>query len=381
MSSILVVDDEPDNFDVIEVLLNVNEQNYTLHYASGGEEAIANLEMFQPDLILLDVMMPSIDGIEVCRQIKAMSAWQSVPIIMVTALSTKEDLARCLEVGADDFISKPVSGLELRARVKSMLRIKHQYDLIKTLSHLQENTINLLQNNLDQLCGSLVSTLPHELNTPLNGVFGVIDLLVQDHQNMSTEEVQELLKMAQQSAQRLQKLTKRFLQYARLEMLANNPKTAQIENINPKVSTHILIENVVKAQAEGFDRLGDVVCDLEDIEVSIVDRDFLSIVNELLENALKFSQPNTPVQINSQLKNGKFYLAISDLGRGMMAEQIAKIGAFTQFERKYYEQQGIGLGLKIVKKITELYGGEFLVSSVYHQGTTVSIELPVRLLQ
>ncbi len=381
MSSILVVDDEPDNFDVIEVLLNVNEQNYTLHYASGGEDAIANLEMFQPDLILLDVMMPSIDGIEVCRQIKAMSAWQSVPIIMVTALSTKEDLARCLEVGADDFISKPVSGLELRARVKSMLRIKHQYDLIKTLSHLQENTINLLQNNLDQLCGSLVSTLPHELNTPLNGVFGVIDLLVEDHQNMSTEEVQELLKMAQQSAQRLQKLTKRFLQYARLEMLANNPKTAQIENINPKVSTHILIENVVKAQAEGFDRLGDVVCDLENVEVSIVDRDFLSIVNELLENALKFSQPNTPVQINSQLKNGKFYLAISDLGRGMMAEQIAKIGAFTQFERKYYEQQGIGLGLKIVKKITELYGGEFLVSSVYHQGTTVSIELPVRLLQ
>jgi len=381
MSSILVVDDEPDNFDVIEVLLNVNEQNYTLHYASGGEEAIANLEMFQPDLILLDVMMPSIDGIEVCRQIKAMSAWQSVPIIMVTALSTKEDLARCLEVGADDFISKPVSGLELRARVKSMLRIKHQYDLIKTLSHLQENTINLLQNNLDQLCGSLVSTLPHELNTPLNGVFGVIDLLVEDHQNMSTEEVQELLKMAQQSAQRLQKLTKRFLQYARLEMLANNPKTAQIENINPKVSTHILIKNVVKAQAEGFDRLGDVVCDLENVEVSIVDRDFLSIVNELLENALKFSQPNTPVQINSQLKNGKFYLAISDLGRGMMAEQIAKIGAFTQFERKYYEQQGIGLGLKIVKKITELYGGEFLVSSVYHQGTTVSIELPVRLLQ
>ena len=381
MSSILVVDDEPDNFDVIEVLLNVNEQNYTLHYASGGEEAIANLEMFQPDLILLDVMMPSIDGIEVCRQIKAMSAWQSVPIIMVTALSTKEDLARCLEVGADDFISKPVSGLELRARVKSMLRIKHQYDLIKTLSHLQENTINLLQNNLDQLCGSLVSTLPHELNTPLNGVFGVIDLLVEDHQNMSTEEVQELLKMAQQSAQRLQKLTKRFLQYARLEMLANNPKTAQIENINPKVSTHILIENVVKAQAEGFDRLGDVVCDLENVEVSIVDRDFLSIVNELLENALKFSQPNTPVQINSQLKNGKFYLAISDLGRGMMAEQIAKIGAFTQFERKYYEQQGIGLGLKIVKKITELHGGEFLISSIYHQGTTVSIELPVRLLQ
>jgi len=381
MSSILVIDDEPNNFDVIEVLLSVNEQNYTLHYASGGQEAIANLEMFQPDLILLDVMMPDINGMEVCRRIKAMSTWHAVPIIMITALATKEDLARCLEVGADDFISKPVSGLELRARVKSMLRIKYQYDRIKTLSNLQENTINLLENNLDQLCGSLVSTLPHELNTPLNGVFSVIDLLVQDHQDMSTEEVQELLEMAQQSAQRLEKLTKRFLQYARLEVLSNNPKTTQIENINSKVSTQILIKNVINAQAESCDRLGDVVCDLENIEVEISDRDFLSIVNELLENALKFSQPSTTVQINSQLKNGKFYLTISDRGRGMMAEQIAKIGAFTQFERKYYEQQGIGLGLKIVKKITELYGGEFLISSVYHQGTTVSIELPVRLLQ
>ena len=380
MSSILVVDDEPDNFDVIEVLLNerVNEHNFTLHYASGGEDAIANLEMFQPDLILLDVMMPGINGIEVCRQIKAMSAWKAVPIIMVTALSTKEDLARCLEVGADDFISKPVNGLELRARVKSMLRIKQQYDLIKTLSNLQENTISLLQNNLDELCGSLVSTLPHELNTPLNGVFGVIDILVQEHQDMTTEEVQELLEIAHQSAQRLEKLTKRFLQYARLELLSNNPKTTPIENVTSKVSTQILIENAIKAQAESCNRLSDVVCDLEDVEVSIVDRDFLSIVNELLENALKFSQPNTPILINSQLKNGKFYLAISDRGRGMMAEQIAKIGAFTQFERKTYEQQGIGLGLKIVKKITELYGGEFLVSSFYHQGTTVSIELPLK---
>jgi len=381
MSSILVIDDEPDNFDVIEALLSesINEQSFTLYYASSGQEAIANLEMFQPDLILLDVMMPVMDGIEVCRQIKAMSTWQAVPIIMVTALASKQDLARCLEVGADDFISKPVSGLELRARVKSMLRIKYQYDRINTLSHLQENTISLLQNNLDELCGSLVSTLPHELNTPLNGVFGVIDLLVQGHQEMSTEEVQEFLEMAQQSAQRLEKLTKRFLQYARLEVLASNPKTTQIKNINFKASTQILIENAIKDQAESCNRLNDVVCDLEDVEVAIGEQDFQSIVNELLDNALKFSKPNTPVQINSQLKNGKFYLTISDQGRGLTAEQIAKIGAFTQFERKYYEQQGIGLGLKIVKRVTELYGGEFLISSVYHQGTTVSIELPIKL--
>ncbi|MGD1875560.1 MAG: PleD family two-component system response regulator [Mastigocoleus sp.] len=107
--SILVVDDEPDNFDVIETLLS--NQNYQLHYAACGQEAIANLDTFEPDLILLDVMMPGMDGIQVCKQIKAMPQWQPVPIVMVTALTSKEDLARCLSSGADDFISKPVNVL------------------------------------------------------------------------------------------------------------------------------------------------------------------------------------------------------------------------------------------------------------------------------
>ncbi|MDY6902177.1 MAG: response regulator, partial [Cyanobacteriota bacterium] len=135
-ASILVIDDEPDNFDVIETLLSLNlnkassreNYDYQLYYVANGEEAILSLDTFEPDIILLDVMMPGIDGIEVCGRIKAMSKWQSVPIIMVTALNSKEDLANCLKVGADDFISKPVNGVELRARVNSMLRIKHQYD-------------------------------------------------------------------------------------------------------------------------------------------------------------------------------------------------------------------------------------------------------------
>ncbi|XZN96393.1 MAG: putative bifunctional diguanylate cyclase/phosphodiesterase [Microcoleus sp.] len=124
--SVLVVDDEPDNFDVIQALLS--DREYDLYYASSGQFAIDSLDVFRPDVILMDVMMPDLDGIEVCQRIKALPQWESVPIIIVTALSAKEDLARCLKAGADDFISKPVSGLELRARVNSMLRIKQHYD-------------------------------------------------------------------------------------------------------------------------------------------------------------------------------------------------------------------------------------------------------------
>jgi len=137
--SILVVDDEPNNFDVIETLLG--NQDYQLHYAANGQEAIASLHLFKPDVILLDVMMPKIDGIKVCQRIKAIPKWTSVPIIMVTSLTEKNDLARCLAAGADDFISKPVSGIELTARVRSMVRIHQQYQQLAAFNITLEETV------------------------------------------------------------------------------------------------------------------------------------------------------------------------------------------------------------------------------------------------
>lgn len=125
-AAILVIDDEPTNFDVIESFLS--QQNYQLHYMSSGREAIAALDLLQPDAILLDVMMPDMNGIDVCQHIKSLAKWQAVPIIMITALSTSDDLAQCLEAGADDYVSKPINKLELRSRLQSMLRIKRQYD-------------------------------------------------------------------------------------------------------------------------------------------------------------------------------------------------------------------------------------------------------------
>ncbi|MEE3717069.1 hybrid sensor histidine kinase/response regulator [Tumidithrix elongata RA019] len=376
MPSILVVDDEPNNFDVIDAFLSDNE--YQLHYASGGQEALKSLDIFQPDVILLDVMMPGIDGMEVCRQIKAMPEWQGVPIIMVTALTAKEDLARCLKVGADDFISKPVNSVELRARVSSMLRIKMQYENIKSLSQLQANTIDLLQNSLNELRRNMVYSLPHELNTPLNGISGIIGILIDQYDSMTAEEIHEFLGLAQQSSFRLEKLIQRFLTYLQLEMSAskiNSPTS--IGRDRNEIAVQSVIEKIAKLQATSFGRDPDLVLKLEDGNVLVGAKDFQRIIEELLENAFKFSQKGTPVTVTCKPIHHRLHLWISDLGRGMTEEQIAKIGAFMQFERKYYEQQGVGLGLKIVKKIVEVYGGEFSISSIYHQETTVHITLPM----
>ena len=154
MFSILIVDDEPDNFDVVEALLSNtkvllgSDEDPQLHYAASGQDALNSLDICQPDLILLDVMMPGMDGIEVCQRIKAIQRWQSVPIIIITALTNKKDLSRCLEAGADDFISKPVNRLELNARVRSMLRIHQQYQQLATFnsrleSMVQQRTVEL----------------------------------------------------------------------------------------------------------------------------------------------------------------------------------------------------------------------------------------------
>ncbi|NER46391.1 MAG: response regulator [Symploca sp. SIO1A3] len=137
--SVLVIDDEESIFEVIEGLLY--RENYNLTYLASGKEALSQIDEIQPDVILLDLMMPQMDGLETCQRIKSNQRWSHIPIIMVTALSSKEDLARSLDAGADDFVSKPINSIELRARVRSMLRIKLQYDALVSTQRLR--TLNL----------------------------------------------------------------------------------------------------------------------------------------------------------------------------------------------------------------------------------------------
>jgi CheY-like chemotaxis protein len=371
--SILIVDDEPDNFDVIETLLSV--QGYHLYYASNGQEALSVLDTVNPDLILLDVMMPGLNGIDVCKKIKSDLQWKIVPVIMVTALSSKEDLALCLEAGADDFISKPVNRLELCARVKSMLRIKQQHDTIQHFSDLQRNTINVLGRNLQELTGNLVLSLSQELNTPVNGISSIIELLKVNIKNMDTVEVQLLLDLADQSAHRLEDVTNQFLLYLELELASLQPQSTPIEETYLPVAT---IQARLKSQAAKVNRKDDLVFDLQEVGVRLSKRYFLAILQALVDNALKFSQTGSKITIQSQVINGMLEISVHDQGRGMTKQQIAKVGAFMQFERPNQEQSGTGLGLAIIKKIVEGAKGKLTITSIYGKETTVNVSVPIK---
>ncbi|MEI6429257.1 MAG: hybrid sensor histidine kinase/response regulator [Pseudanabaena sp. ELA607] len=371
-ATILVIDDEPDNFDVVEAILN--NQPYQLHYAAAGHEALDMLDLYQPDLILLDVMMPEMDGIEVCKVIKSQMRWRNIPIIIVTALTAREDLAQCLAVGADDFISKPLNSLELRARINSMLRIKKQYDTLQRFSLLQRDTINILGQNLHELTGNLASKLSHELNTPLNGIIGVIELLRHNIDTMNMAEIKETLSWADESAQLLFSLTKKFRTYLQLEILAAEGKTFSHEWT--ELDRDVVISEL-KPYFDKLERSEDLVYEIEDGQICLPEHYLCMLIRELAENALKFSKAGTEVSVKSKLNGNMMEITIHDYGRGMKEKQIARIDALVQFERQTYAQDGLGMGLKIVQRIIELAGGKFKISSIYQQETLVLVTIPL----
>lgn len=375
--SILVVDDEPTNFDVIEAMFL--DTDHQLYYSSNGEEALSSLGVFfQPDIILLDVMMPGMDGMEVCRRIKARPEWQAIPIIMVTALVEKENLAQCLSAGADDFVGKPVSRIELRARVQSMARIKYQYDAIQSASKLQQETIQLLEGSLGELHGNLTSTFPHQLNTPLSDILSSFYVLKQHGKNMDAEAIHDVVDVGLQSTKRLETFTQRFLTYLNLEAEINRQASSRNNASEPVGPCTIasFIPAIVMDKAMAFDRAADLSVEVDKARIGITSNHLKCLIEELLDNAFKFSQPQTPVRVRCRAEREVVCLQIEDSGRGLGAAQAMQIGNPLQIEASYLQRSGIGLGLGIAQRIAKLYGGKLAMPSTSDRGTTVRVELP-----
>ncbi|MBE9176264.1 hybrid sensor histidine kinase/response regulator [Synechocystis salina LEGE 06155] len=379
---ILIVDDEPINFDVIESILS--EKEFVLHYASSGERAIAALPDIDPDLILLDVMMPGLDGLETCHQIKSQSQWKLLPIIMVTALDGEENLARCLNTGADDYISKPVRSLELQARIKSLLRIKQQQERIEEFALFQRDTIRFLGGSLKELRGGLVSMFPHELNTPLNGIINGLQLLQlePDFNPSGSPQVNDLLNIALESSLRMDRIVKQFLHYLYLvtnkNKLTHEQTELQLELLksDEKLAHTSLINEIAEVKAQLHNREMDLICDVVEYTLPVKAFYLHWSVSEIIENAFKFSKPGTPVVVEGKLENGAFHLRVQDQGKGMTSAQIKGIDAFVQYERRNYEQQGMGLGLKITQLVMDEIQGSINISSNSHN-TTVDIHIPL----
>jgi two-component system, sensor histidine kinase and response regulator len=367
--SILVVDDQPENFEVIEALLE--SMNYTLHYASSGQVAIDFLDKFDPDLILLDVMMPEVDGIEVCKQIKANSRWQAVPIIMVTSLASKEDLARCLSAGADDFLSKPVNGIELRARVHSMLRIKKQHDRIESLSRLQRNSISSLKSSLNELNSDLAVSFPKESDAPLHNVLDKIQLLQQDFHKMPLPKIREILESVNQSAIELDQFQQSFL-FTR-QLSPSIPESEKQETSAAKMS----IEQIAIRQIDQSRSSPKLIFDIEDADLAVTPKHLQYIIAELLEYILKISQPKDFINLHGHVLNDEFHFYIDNRGVSLSSIPLTELSASIRFNQVSNSDHELTTGLRIAKQIVEIHEGLFLIGNSDLTEATIYITLPL----
>ncbi|NMG57917.1 response regulator [Geitlerinema sp. P-1104] len=359
-AAILVIDDEPDNFDVIDALLS--QEDYELSYAASGPVALSSLESYDPDLILLDVMMPDVDGIEICRRLKGMPSWRTVPIIMVTALSSKDNLARCLEAGADDFIGKPVNGLELRARVKSMLRLKYQYDELQGLLQLRED---------------LVKMILHDVRNPLSGLLLGLELL----RSPNYPEAKRLhrLETVYSLAQSVQTLVEELLQVTLTE-------AGQLTLNYSSVDVGELVQCCLsRFEAIAAQKNLSLVSQCPDTPVTGVELDptlFQRVLDNLMSNAIKFSPQGTQITMTvRELNPEQIQIEVIDGGPGVPDELREKIFEKYEIGTMMANISQIGLGLAFCKMVIQGHEGTIQVHPHPEQGSIFQILVPRRPLQ
>jgi two-component system sensor histidine kinase/response regulator len=216
--------------------------------------------------------------------------------------------------------------------------------------------------------------LPHEMRTPLNGILGFGELLQSAADSLPPEEVADMGRAIYESGRRLERLIENFLVYVQLEITAGDPARAGELRGKTIAAAHVISDQAT-AVATQCGRVTDLKLQLDASPVSI-SQDYLGkLTVELVLNACKFSKQGTPITVALSGSSTGVIISINDQGRGLTSDQIARIGAYMQFDRKSQEQQGAGLGLIIAKRIAELHGGSLSITSDATQGTTVTVKL------
>lgn len=340
-------------------------EGFTTIEAENGLVGVEMAHQHLPDLIICDIMMPELDGYSVLLQLRESPATAMIPFIFLTAHTEKSAWRHGMELGADDYLTKPFMPDELIAAVKS--RLERHHVLVKD----SERRIDELRNNL-------LLTLPHELRTPLTSVIGYSDLILMNGEKMDHQKIVKLVTSINRSGRRLLRMIENYLLYAQIELIQNDTERVREFLRYVVEQPGEIVAKIINQKANEAGRENDIVFDIENVPVGISDDSLQKIIVELIDNALKFSVNGTPIEIRSMVDGNDYFLQIKDAGCGMTVEQIRSIGAYMQFERKLHEQQGAGLGLVIAKRLVQLHGGNLEIESIYGQETAVIIKLPLR---
>ncbi|MEZ4703141.1 MAG: response regulator [Rhodothermales bacterium] len=362
MSVILIVEDELHLRENLGDLLEL--EGYTILSAENGQQGLDLALAHRPDLIISDVMMPLMSGHDMLAAIRAEEALATTPFIFLTALSEKHDFRSGMNLGADDYLTKPFNEDELLSAVEARLE--------KRALELQKR-----EEAIDSLRGRLQKVLPHELRTPLVAILGYAQLLRDEWRDLADEEIDEMLTDIYHSGERLKTCSENYALYAQLQMVNGDPDTRRAFRDGSSTMVEGTLSQLGLAHALTQLRNDDLVVDVEEAEVAISQQYLFKLIDEILSNAFKFSQPGSPVRLTGRVVKGQYWITIQDAGKGMSHEQLNLLGAFMQFGREQNEQQGLGLGLTIAQMLASIYDGSIAYESAPGAGTTAMIRLPL----
>lgn len=371
--TILIVDDEPNNLKVLYNLLT--EHDYEVRAARDGQTAITAAQDDTPDLILLDIKMPQMDGYEVCRRLKADPNTAAVPVIFISALNQVTDIVEAFQVGGVDYITKPFQFEEVLARVHTHLTLMHQGQHLA----LQKEQIEAMRRKdrerfkkVAQMRENFVRAAAHDLKNPLGIVMGYADMMLRMDTVRSDPRLRRIAEEIGHSSDNMLDLVTDMLEIMHLQSL----QRLTLEDVEWGA---FLEEELHKHQLHAHER---------DIEIELVkpqavlyqalDKQHMQrALDNLVSNAIKYSPNNTTVTVQVTRDDEAVALEVRDEGYGIAQEMIHQL--FDPFFRAPLAGkriEGTGLGLAIVKEIVEQHGGHISVESQLGHGSTFRVHLP-----
>lgn len=359
-NKILVIEDEMNIRESLAELLEF--KGFEVIMAKDGQEGIVRAIQHKPDLIICDVMMPKIDGHQVLHMVRKNKSLANIPFIFLTAKTNNLDIREGMNLGADDYLTKP-------------FRSKDLYDAVNARLDRKEKVNVEVKKKMGTFSDQFSDVAFHEINTPLTGVITTGRFLLNYFEDLPPDEIRSMLNMIVNSGERLHRMFYNNLLGNQILMARLNGNQEVVERMKLGTTSRpkSAIEEKVEELSRHHDRTADIKIALSfmEKEINVSDENLKRIVGEIIDNALKFSEKGTPIKVTSGERDGRYYVKVIDKGRGMHPYNIKKIDAFQQFDRKHYEQQGTGLGLFLAKSILEFNGGALDIQSQLDEGTTV----------
>jgi two-component system, sensor histidine kinase and response regulator len=354
--NILVVDDTPANLNILTTFLS--ERGHKVRPAINGELALKAVAKAQPDVILLDIQMPGLNGFEVCARLKADPETEAIPVIFISALDAIEDKVRAFEVGGVDYITKPFQVLEVLARVESQLRIQWQNRRIEALSAFKDDLIGIVS---------------HDLKNPLNIILNYTNILQEDIADGAPIDP-TILGRVERAGMTMLDLVRDLLDNARYERRL--PLRMTPTDLNPVVEEQVTAYEL-PASKKGIQL--ETALYPEPLVTNLDSRRFAQVVSNLISNAIKYSPEATTVAIRTFYDENWAFVQVQDAGYGIPAEDLPHV--FEKFYRvqtqAHLSAEGTGLGLPIAKLIIEEHGGSLTAVSEYGKGSLFTIAIPL----